>query len=113
MQKSYKTEEMSCLQSMQLRRSWIGQGAYILGDVAEDRDGMHLLPVIVLGPQVGQEDGGDEGCPQTEAAARQRRVDLLEGGGVKHAVLDVGLHKPCSHSQPLAQKGSCTQMPAE
>lgn len=85
------------------------QGSYVLGDVAEDGDLSHLPPVKVLGPEVGQQDCGDEGGPQTEAAARQSRVDLLQGCGVEHAILDVGLHKPCSHSQTLTQECSCMQ----
>ena len=80
---------------------------HIFLNVVEHLDLPHLVPVKILGPQVGEEDGGDEGDAQAEAAACQRWIHLLQGGGIQDAVLDVSLHKPGSHSHALPKEGSC------
>ena len=83
------------------------QRAYVLGDVIVDGDGAHIVPVVVLGEDVGENDDCEERHEQTEAAASQGGANLLEGGGVQGLVLQVGNCEPGCNAGELAGKRGC------
>lgn len=85
---------------------------YILRDVVEDRDAPHVLPVIVLGEDEGQDDDHNQGHEEAEAPASQGGPNLLQGGGVEVLVLQVGGHQPGCYACELAGEGSCTKATA-
>lgn len=51
--------------------------AHILGDIIEDRNALHVIPVKVLGEREGQYHCEYEGDEQTEAASSEGRPYLL------------------------------------
>ena len=83
------------------------QEAHILGGVVVHGDVLELAPVKVLGERVAQHHQQDQGGEEAEAAPRQCRPDLLQGGGVELAELEVCSDEPGPHAQPLAHKGGC------